>query len=301
MPIISTPVGPGDTHNLVELQVPFSRPSQLSGEMMTEAVNGVLQALSVDGTLARLEALVGSEWLARQDSRALLRAALTVRPAGKWKQETLQQLDCLLATEATLGPHTNPQSLPRIAGLPVALWQGDITHLASDAIVNAANSELLGCFRPFHPCIDNAIHSAAGPRLREDCALLRSHRGQPEPTGVAATTRAYNLPSKFVIHTVGPIVQGELFGHHIDALRRCYLACLSVAGSLPAIRSLAFCGVSTGVFGFPREPAARIAVKTVLQWLSSHPNQLDMVVFNVYGEADKRAYESVFRTRGLVP
>ena len=181
------------------------------------------------------------------------------------------------------------------------MWQGDITTLAVDAIVNAANAELLGCFHPFHPCIDNAIHAAAGPRLRDDCARIMQAQGVPEETGHAKATRGYNLPARFVLHTVGPIVRKGLSPEHEEALARCYRACLDTAARLDRVRSVAFCAVSTGVFGFPREPAARIALRTVGAWLGEHPGAIDLVVFNVFAAVDRAAYEKALGDEGVTP
>ncbi|HEY3189044.1 MAG TPA: macro domain-containing protein, partial [Solirubrobacteraceae bacterium] len=182
-------------------------------------------------------------------------------------------------------------ALPRLSathagtGYPAAgatvLWRGDITRLGVDAIVNAANAQMLGCFVPFHACIDNAIHSAAGPRLREDCARVMDAQGHDEPTAVCKVTRAYNLPSRYVLHTVGPIVRGPLAHEHESQLADAYPACLEAAAEVGA-RSIAFCAISTGVFGYPKEPAARTALAAVAAWLDVHPSALDAVVFNVF-------------------
>jgi O-acetyl-ADP-ribose deacetylase (regulator of RNase III) len=169
-------------------------------------------------------------------------------------------------------------------------------------IVNAANAELLGCFRPGHACIDNAIHAGAGPRLREDCARIIALQGHHEPTGYAKATRAYNLPSRYVLHTVGPIANGSVDNQHQYDLECCYRACLDVAAELQTVRSLAFCGISTGVFGYPKRPAAATAIRTVTAWLKTHPGALDLVVFNVFGDDDRRIYEDALgvATRGTV-
>ena len=170
------------------------------------------------------------------------------------------------------------------------LWRGDITTLAVDAIVNAANTDLLGCFRPGHTCIDNAIHSVAGPRLREDCRRIIVHQGHREPTGAAKLTRGYYLPSRFVLHTVGPIVpDGRPTDEQRAELARCYEECLNVAVDV-GLRSIAFCAISTGVFGYPKDEAATVAMATVRVWLARHPDALDHVVFDVFSAADEAAY-----------
>ncbi len=233
--------------------------------------------------------------------RARLGALLTLRPPAPLSSEVHTAIDALLQTERGARPHVDISTLPRFA-LPggtgsteCALWQGDITTLASDAIVNAANSRLLGCFRPNHACIDHVIHAAAGPRLREDCARIMQLQGTLEPTGTAKATRAYNLPSKFVLHTVGPIVNGPLSQDHVDDLARAYRACLDTAVQIGGVRSVAFCGISTGLFGFPRDAAARIALRTIAEWIGMHPGALDLVVFNVFADADKASYVNALR------
>jgi O-acetyl-ADP-ribose deacetylase (regulator of RNase III) len=162
-----------------------------------------------------------------------------------------------------------------------------------DAIVNAANDALLGCFKPFHACIDNAVHAAAGPRLRADAAIIMGIQGSSEETGRAKITRAYHLPSRFVLHTVGPIFQGnpeDIPEDEKGLLSSSYRACLDLAAEVSAIRSIAFCSISTGVFGFPALPAARIAVKTVDQWLLDHPKRFDLVVFDLFSKRDYNIY-----------
>ena len=190
------------------------------------------------------------------------------------------------------------RSIPRLtlgtdrsAGGTLALWQGDITTLRIDAIVNAANAAMLGCFRPMHACIDNAIHSGAGPRLREDCARIMAIQGHEEPTGAAKVTRGFNLPARYVLHTVGPIVNGPLNGEHDSLLTSCYHACLDLAAELGDARSVAFCSISTGVFGYPKAPAATTAIEAVSEWLLKHPDTLDLVVFNVFSDEDRLVYE----------
>ena len=176
------------------------------------------------------------------------------------------------------------------------LWKGDITTLQCDAIVNAANKYLLGCFQPYHKCIDNAIHSVAGPMLREDCNTIIKRQGCYEGTGRAKITRAYNLPSKFVLHTVGPIYDSttdKIPQKQIEELSNCYESCLNLARKIPQIRTLAFCSISTGAFGFPMEPATRIALKTVEQWMEIYPNAFDLIIFDVYSNRDFEIYKSL--------
>lgn len=171
----------------------------------------------------------------------------------------------------------------------LALWQGDITTLAADAVVNAANSGMTGCWQPLHACIDNAIHTFAGVQLRLECAQIMAAQGHEEPTAHAKVTGAYNLPSKRVVHTVGPIAAGHPSEQHRRELAKCYEACLDAAAAA-GLSSIAFCCISTGVFGFPREEAAHIAVRTVRAWLDAHPHAAMRVIFNVFLDEDAAVY-----------
>jgi O-acetyl-ADP-ribose deacetylase (regulator of RNase III) len=232
---------------------------------------------------------LGVAWAPARDPgnsspRSVLRAALTVRetiPAS-----VVELLDALLGGESRLRPAVDPLRLP--VALPgISVWRGDITTLAADAIVNAANSALLGCFWPMHGCVDNAIHTVAGPRLRAECTVIAR---APEPTGSAKITRGYHLPARYVLHTVGPIVQDVVAAEHDRALASCYRACLDLAAEFSPIRTLAFCGISTGVFGFPVDRAAGVALSTVVEWLDAHPGRFDRVVFDTFGAHDHAAY-----------
>lgn len=172
------------------------------------------------------------------------------------------------------------------------IWQGDITRIKADAIVNAANSALLGCFEPLHGCIDNFIHSAAGLELRWKCKELMDRQGHDEPTGRAKITPGYNLPAANVIHTVGPIVPyGDLRDEHRELLKSCYLSCLRVAEEHD-LKSIVFCCISTGVFMFPAEEAARIAVDTVTEYLDERDGKgVEKVIFDVFSDRDRAIYE----------
>lgn len=184
------------------------------------------------------------------------------------------------------------------------IWQGDITRLAADAITNAANSAMTGCYQPLHNCIDNCIHSAAGIELRNECARIMNLQGHEEPTGQAKITPGYCLPAKFVLHTVGPIVLGELTDEHRDLLRSSYRSCLELAEQ-NRLKSVAFCCISTGVFMFPGEEAARIAVDTVKSFLDEQAQHyseissyigenyrgIEKVIFNVFSDRDRMIYE----------
>ncbi|MFJ5985717.1 protein-ADP-ribose hydrolase [Lentzea sp. NPDC092896] len=223
------------------------------------------------------------------ERRRMLRAVLTVREPAPLDPELVAVLDALLGGERQQRPFAKALTLPA----PIAVWRGDITRLGVDAIVNAANDALLGCFQPMHACVDNAIHNAAGPRLRADCHRIMTLQGTPEPTGIAKITRGYHLPAPFVLHTVGPIVRGNLLPAHGTALADSYRACLDVAAEVPGIRTVAFCGISTGIFGFPGRPAARIAAGTVRDWLAAHPGRFDRVVFVAFRGEDEAVYREV--------
>ena len=238
--------------------------------------------------------------------RRLLRSLMNLRQPGPISADFLREQDILLQEEASTKGVVKPDELPTIADEPskditpqgaparnLILWQGDITRLAADAIVNAANSAMLGCFAPCHGCIDNAIHSAAGLQLREACAQLMEQQGHPEPTGQAKITHAYNLPSKFVLHTVGPIIPAGRQPNEAEAalLASCYRSCLELA-SQHQLKSIAFCCISTGEFHYPREEAAQIALNTVSRWLASSSSDMK-VIFNVFKDEDLEVYKRI--------
>lgn len=173
----------------------------------------------------------------------------------------------------------------------ICIWQGDITTLKVDAIVNAGNSSLLGCFVPNHSCIDNAIHTYAGIRLRLACNHVM--KGSELKVGRAIITNAYNLPCRYVIHTVGPIVEQNLTVKNIEDLKQCYISCLDLARE-HHLKTIAFPCISTGLFHFPKNRASEIAVQTVRNYLSSYPNSFDKIIFNVYTLEDRNYYEQLF-------
>jgi O-acetyl-ADP-ribose deacetylase (regulator of RNase III) len=277
----------------IDLDVPFCPPLR-SGHDRRMLLRTVLDELVREGTAAYADAHP-ADLRAEEPVRAwrLLQALLTVRPPGPLPAEAAWALDEILQRERPKSPAVSAASLPRVADR-VALWQGDLTALQADAIVNSANDRLLGCFVPFHRCIDNALHSSAGPRLRADCAQIIGLQGLPaEPTGTAKATRGYHLPARFVLHTVGPMVRGRLTAHHRKALASSYRSCLGTAAELPDVRTVAFCAISTGVFGFPFPAAARIAVRTVDRWLAEHPSGPDLVILNAFTGSDLAIYQSV--------
>ncbi len=222
----------------------------------------------------------------------LLRALMNVRMPGPVTEEFMEIQDSYLRTEnASEGYVSLDEVTPCKKDDRIYIWQGDITRLSVDAIVNAANSQMLGCFQPLHSCIDNIIHSKAGVQLRLKCNEIMEEQGHEEPTGRAKITPAYNLPGKYVIHTVGPIVQGSLTKKHEELLASCYKSCLDIAEQ-NGVRSIAFCCISTGVFMFPNQRAAEIAVETVRKWLDETGSDMK-IVFNVFKDIDLDIYNSI--------
>ncbi len=229
------------------------------------------------------------------EKRDLLRALMNVRGPAPLSPEIMRLQDEELAVQrAGKGVVTLASIPPSDDDARLRVWQGDITRLEVDAIVNAANSQMLGCFVPLHRCIDNAIHSAAGMELREECDRIMREQGHDEPTGKAKITRGYNLPAKWVIHTVGPIVYGAYpTPEDCRLLADCYRNCLALADE-KRLESIAFCCISTGEFRFPHEKAAEIAVSTVKTWLDAHPRtSVNAVVFNVFKDEDLKLYEAI--------
>lgn len=169
------------------------------------------------------------------------------------------------------------------------LYQGDITTLKADAIVNAGNEKLLGCFQPLHTCIDNAIHSFAGLQVRRDLMKLMQEQGHDEENGKCKVTKGYNLPSKYIFHTVGPKINREVTEQNKEDLKNCYLSCLQQADELQ-LNSLVFCSIATGLYGFPIEQAASIAVSMVKEYLNQRKSHLQRVVFNVFSKRDYDVY-----------
>ena len=224
--------------------------------------------------------------------RVLLRGLMNVRPAKQISPEFLSVQDEYLRQELSEAGVTHVEVLQPVSG-ELYLWQGDITKLSCGAIVNAANSGLTGCYVPNHACIDNCIHTYAGVQLRLDCAEIMEKQDHEEPTGQAKLTRAYNLPCSFVLHTVGPIVTGEPTKEDEQLLASCYRSCLSLAEE-NGVKSIAFCCISTGVFHFPNERAAEIAIDTVRQYKSETGSEMK-VIFNVFKDLDKEIYERLLQ------
>lgn len=229
--------------------------------------------------------------------KQLLRALLNVRPPRDASPEFLQVQDEYLRAELAQKGVTVLESLTpaaRCGEADLYLWQGDITTLQCDAIVNAANSGMTGCYCPNHGCIDNAIHTYAGVQLRLACAEIMDRQGHPEPTGQAKLTTAFNLPCRYVLHTVGPIIHGRVTQQDRALLASCYRSCLELAAE-NRLESMAFCCISTGEFHFPNQLAAEIAVQTVKEFLKKQTS-VKKVIFNVFKDMDKKIYERLLRT-----
>lgn len=228
----------------------------------------------------------------KREKQRLLRSLMNVRPPVPASDEFLKMQDAYLQERLEDRGVTKLEDLtPVQPGL--YLWQGDITTLAVDAIVNAANSQMLGCFVPCHGCIDNAIHTYAGVQLRLECAKLMTAQGKEEPTGKAKITKAYNLPCRYVLHTVGPIIYGAVTKTDQELLTGCYRSCLDLA-TAHGLRSVAFCCISTGEFHFPGKLAAEISIQTVKTWQQQNPNQIE-VIFNVFKDSDYKIYKRLLR------
>lgn len=225
----------------------------------------------------------------------LFRAFVNTRPPEPARAQFLELQDELLqGLIAEAGVHTSAEATTSALDERLSLWRGDITTLKVDAIVNAANSQMLGCWVPGHYCIDNAIHTYAGVQLRRECYEIMSAQGHEEPTGQAKLTAAWNLPSRHVLHTVGPIASGHPTDLHRDQLASCYRNCLDAAEEA-GLHEVAFCCISTGVFGFPAREASEIAVRTVRAWLNDHSSAGMNVIFNVFGEKDERLYRDLLQ------
>lgn len=225
-----------------------------------------------------------------QAQKRLLRSLFNIRMPRPVSGEFLEIQDAYLQEE------TRQKGVTDIAELTPAedgiyLWQGDITTLKCDAIVNAANSGMTGCYVPNHRCIDNCIHTFSGVQLRLLCGTIMEKQGHPEPTGTAKLTPAFNLPCRYILHTVGPIVSGRLTETHCRQLADCYQSCLELAAG-HGLHSVAFCCISTGEFHFPNDKAAEIAVRTVREFLVKDTS-VKSVIFNVFKDLDKDIYETL--------
>lgn len=225
--------------------------------------------------------------------KILLRGLMNVRQPGTISQRFLEVQDDYLQEELTAKKITRLSELSPVRE-GIYLWRGDITTLECGAIVNAANSGMTGCYCPNHGCIDNAIHTYAGVQLRLACAEIMDRQGHPEPTGQAKITPAFDLPCRYVLHTVGPIINGRVTKADKELLASCYRSCLELAAE-KGLESVAFCCISTGEFHFPNQLAAEIAVQTVKAFLKKQTS-VKKVIFNVFKDMDKKIYERLLRT-----
>lgn len=224
----------------------------------------------------------------KTEQKLLLRGLLNVRPPKAADEKFLTVQDEYLRKEIARKGITDYRSLEPLND-GIYLWQGDITTLRCDAIVNAANSKLLGCFCPNHRCIDNAIHTFSGVQLRSVCSEIMKRQGHDEATGLAKITPSFNLPCKNIIHTVGPIISGRLTEKDRQLLHSCYLSCLEIADE-NGLKSIAFCCISTGEFHFPNRAAAEIAIKTVTEYKKNSEIE---VIFNVFKDEDYKIYREL--------
>ena len=234
-----------------------------------------------------------------EGKRRILRTLMNIRMPKAFPDDVLAVQDEYLTGRA------EEKGLVRLSDIPeirdgLSIWQGDITRLAADAIVNAANSQMLGCFVPLHICIDNCIHTFAGVQLRAECSRqmnqlrIRYGRDYEQPTAIPMLTDGYNLPARKIIHIVGPIVQYDLTSALEKDLVDCYCNTLDMCKE-NGLKSVAFCCISTGVFHFPNKRAAEIAVSTVEKWMTDNPGVMERVIFNVFKDEDKKYYEELVR------
>lgn len=226
-----------------------------------------------------------------EEQKQLLRGLMNVRLPRKISREFLSVQDEYLQAETAAKGIVELDDLDPVSE-GFYLWQGDITTLRCDAIVNAANSGMTGCYVPNHRCIDNCIHSFSGIQLRIACAEMMRRQGHEEETGKAKITKAYNLPCRYILHTVGPIISGILTKTDCELLAGCYRSCLELAAE-KNLESVAFCCISTGEFHFPNERAAQIAVSTVKEFMQQETS-VKKVVFNVFKDLDKEIYRKLF-------
>lgn len=230
-----------------------------------------------------------------KEQKQLLRSLMNIRLPRTISSEFLKVQDEYLSEEVTAKGVVDGNTLPvSPINNRLVLWHGDITTLRVDAIVNAANSALRGCYIPCHSCVDNIIHSVSGIQLRLACDEIMTGQGYDEPTGRAKITPAFNLPCSYVLHTVGPVVSGILTKNHCEQLADCYKSCLKLASD-KKLKSVAFCCISTGEFHFPQKKAAEIAVQTVTEFLETDP-QIEKVIFDVFKQEDYGIYKKILYT-----
>jgi O-acetyl-ADP-ribose deacetylase (regulator of RNase III) len=248
-----------------------------------------------------------------EEKQRILRSLMNIRMPKEMDEEVLKVQDEYLGERAREKGIVTLDNVKTVYELiqsnhrhknKISIWQGDITRLEVGAIVNAANSQMLGCFVPMHMCIDNCIHTFAGVQLRCACDKymnnMREMYGQDyeEPTGRAVLTKGYNLPAEYVIHTVGPIVEGNLKNRHRNDLKKCYQSIMECCLK-NNIKSVAICCISTGLFHFPNDEAAKIAIDTVSEFLDIYDKNIDRIIFNVFGDLDRDIYENLLKSQPI--
>jgi len=244
-----------------------------------------------------------------EDKKVMLRSLMNIRPPKENSEEFLKVQDEYLAERNKAKGIVYLKDIKTVKETvnskhpfsdKISVWQGDITNLSCDAIVNAANSRMLGCFVPMHVCIDNCIHTFAGVQLRNECNNImnkfreKNGKDYEQPTAVPIITDGYNLPAKKVIHIAGPIVSKRLTETNIQDLKNCYKNILDMCLK-HNLKSVSFCCISTGVFSFPNKKAAEIAVETVTNWLTQNKDKIDRIIFNVFKDEDKICYEQYLK------
>lgn len=265
-----------------------------------ERLDILLERFAADARFSRRDT---SGLRTTREKRDALRAMMNVRMPTPLDDDTLRLQDEYLAARAQERGIVELSDIPVIGGGVVSVWKGDITLVRAGAIVNAANDRMLGCFQPLHNCIDNCIHTFAGVELRLECERQmeeqrsRYGRGYLQPTAAPMLTPGYNLPAEHVIHIVGPVIDGEVTRAQRAELAACYTNTLELCAEND-IKSVAFCCISTGVFRFPKDLAAQIAVDTVSEWLAENPGCMERVVFCVHNDGDLARYERVAAGRG---
>lgn len=229
------------------------------------------------------------------DRYMLYKALLAITPPTKLSDQYYKCESFIISEQLETKKITTSEDIKEVLFDNIYIWQGDITTLKVDAIVNAANEKLLGCFIPHHNCIDNAIHTNSGLKLRNQCAMIMDEQGHDEEAGYGKITSAFNLPSKYVIHTVGPNLNSDInrvpTERHITQLKNCYQSCLNIAGEHQEIETLAFCSISTGVYGFPIVEASSIALQEIDEYMRKSKNKVIKVIIVVFSKEDYNVYK----------
>lgn len=289
----------------IHLDEPFDRPKPdpRSDRALFDVVLAGLPEGHLEPTTPAAEAAQAVEELYdMSDLQDALRLVLMGLSASEISDEALDAINVLLYRNSAALGRTTGTNLMRVSEMMptsdygsarnVAMWRGDVRELVADAVVNAALPSLQGCTDPNHPCIDNFIHAQAGPWLRDDCKVIRDMQGRDDEVGGAEITRAYRMPSNYVLHTVSPRVTGsQVTEADREALASCYTSCLDLALEKGDIHTVSFCALSTGENGFPFEVATEIALSTVNKWLHAHgSDQINLVIFNIFEDTDAARY-----------